>query len=89
MIVKLSHTLEDEIYYSQRRLETEAAVYERLQAESVQFVPQFYGLYEWANGLVLIVSDEGTSLADLKLTFDQLPYSKRHVSQPFENNRKI
>lgn len=77
VVIKLSLQDEYQRYDSRRGLEIEAAIYERLEAEAVPFIPQYYGLYEWSGGLALLVSDEGTSLSDLGVKFHQLPYSTK------------
>jgi len=56
----------------ERQLVNEKAVYDRLIVLVGWVVPILYGEYLWYGGRSLILSDEGPSLAALKMKFESL-----------------
>jgi hypothetical protein len=67
MVVKVSFP------HSSKILQTEAAVYEHLDKFNISSIPKFYGLFKWAGGLAIVISDEGESVS----AFDTLNYLTR------------
>ena len=62
---------------SLQALNNEAAIYAYLTKRRLPFIPQFLGLYKWPGGLAVLLSDEGTSLADDEIKFNQLMLAAR------------
>ncbi len=77
LVVKFSLTDRQERLRSERGLLAEKKVYEHLRDKGLSFIPRYYGLYTWPGGVALIISDEGTSLADSRTNLNELSWWTR------------